>query len=171
MLYEVITSLSDTEGYETFVIADDIGGRFSVLTAVGLLPIAVAGCDIDAIMEGAKTAQNALANNDDSNDCYKYAALRNILYRKNKSVEMLVSYDPSFTLMSEWFKQLFGESEGKDDKGIFPTAAVFSTDLHSLGQFIQSGSKIIFETVVDIKKPKQDYFLTNDKDNLRNNFV
>jgi len=161
-----LKTLSDTEGYETFVIADDIGGRFSVLTAVGLLPIAVAGCNIDAIMEGARNAQNALANDDDNNDCYKYAAIRNILNRKNKSVEMLVSYDPSFALMAEWFKQLFGESEGKDDKGIFPTAATFSTDLHSLGQFIQDGSKIIFETVVDIKKPKQDLFLVDDKENL-----
>jgi len=161
-----LKNLSDAEGYETFVIADDIGGRFSVLTAVGLLPIAVAGCDIDAIMQGARDAQNALENADESNDCYKYAALRNILYRKNKSVEMLVSYDPCFTMMAEWFKQLFGESEGKDSKGIFPTAATFSTDLHSLGQFIQDGSKIIFETVVDIKNPKQDLFLTNDKENL-----
>lgn len=161
-----LKQLSDTEGYETFVIADDIGGRFSVLTAVGLLPIAVAGCDIDAIMKGAKSAQDALAENDENNDCYKYAAIRNILYRKNKSVEMLVTYDPAFTLMTEWFKQLFGESEGKDNKGIFPTAATFSTDLHSLGQFIQDGSKIIFETVVDIKKPKQDLFLENDAENL-----
>ncbi len=161
-----LKNLSDTEGYETFVIADDIGGRFSVLTAVGLLPIAVAGCDIDAIMKGAANAQTTFANDDANNDCYKYAAIRNILYRKNKSVEMLVSYDPSFALMSEWFKQLFGESEGKDDKGIFPTAATFSTDLHSLGQFIQDGSKIMFETVVDIKKPKQDFFLTDDAQNL-----
>lgn len=161
-----LKELSDTEGYETFVIADDIGGRFSVLTAVGLLPIAVAGCDIDAIMQGAATAQKELAENNDTNDCYKYAAYRNILYKKNKSIEMLVSYDPSFTMMAEWFKQLFGESEGKDDKGIFPTAATFSTDLHSLGQFIQDGSKIIFETVVDIKKPKKDLFLDNDKENL-----
>ncbi len=161
-----LKELSDTEGYETFVIADDIGGRFSVLTAVGLLPIAVAGCDIDAIMQGAATAQKELAENNDTNDCYKYAAYRNILYRKNKSIEMLVSYDPSFTMMAEWFKQLFGESEGKDNKGIFPTAATFSTDLHSLGQFIQDGSKIIFETVVDIKKPKKDLFLENDKENL-----
>lgn len=161
-----LKQLSDTEGYETFVIPDDVGGRFSVLTAVGLLPIAVSGCDIDAIMQGAKKAQDELAENTDSNDCYKYAALRNILYRKNKSIEMLVTYDPSFTMMTEWFKQLFGESEGKDNKGIFPTAVTFSTDLHSLGQFIQDGSKIIFETVVDIKKPKKDFFLEDDKDNL-----
>ena len=161
-----LKQLSDTEGYETFVIADDIGGRFSVLTAVGLLPIAVAGCDIDAIMAGAKLAQDELTADFDKNDCYKYAALRNILYRKNKSVEMLVSYEPSFAMMNEWFKQLFGESEGKDNKGIFPASVVFSTDLHSMGQFIQEGSRVMFETVVDIKKPKQDLFLNNDAENL-----
>ena len=161
-----LKELSNTEGYETFVIADDIGGRFSVLTAVGLLPIAVAGCNIDAIMEGAAKARENFAENTPNNDCYNYAAIRNILSRKNRAVEMLVSYDPSFTMMAEWFKQLFGESEGKDDKGIFPTAATFSTDLHSLGQFIQDGSKIIFETVVDIKKPKKDFFLENDEANL-----
>lgn len=160
-----LKELSDAEGYETFVIPDDVGGRFSVLTAVGLLPIAVAGCDLDAIMAGAKKAQDDYSS-DNFNDCYKYAAIRNILRSKNKSVEMLVTYDPSFTLMTEWFKQLFGESEGKDDKGIFPTAATFSTDLHSLGQFIQDGSKIIFETVVDFKKPKKDFFLENDSENL-----
>jgi len=142
-----------------------VGGRFSVLTAVGLLPIAAAGCDIDKLMEGARKAQNAYAN-DDNNDCYKYAAIRNILARKGKSVEMLVSYDPSFTMMGEWFKQLFGESEGKDNKGIFPASATFSTDLHSLGQYIQDGSKIMFETVVDIVKPKSDFWLENDEANL-----
>ena len=157
-----LKELSDTEGYETFVVPDDVGGRFSVLTAVGLLPIAAAGCDIDKLMEGA---QNAYAN-DDNNDCYKYAAIRNILARKGKSVEMLVSYDPSFTMMGEWFKQLFGESEGKDNKGIFPASATFSTDLHSLGQFIQDGSKIMFETVVDIVKPKSDLWLEDDEANL-----
>lgn len=160
-----LKELSDTEGYETFVIADDIGGRFSVLTAVGLLPIAVAGCDIDKIMAGAAAAREKYSK-DDNNDCYKYAAIRNILYRKGKSVEMLISYDPAFTMMGEWFKQLFGESEGKDGKGIFPSAATFSTDLHSLGQFIQDGSKIIFETVVNIKTPKQDLYLENDAENL-----
>lgn len=160
-----LKELSNTEGYETFVIADDVGGRFSVLTAVGLLPIAVAGCDIDAIMAGAKSAREAYMN-DDMNDCYKYAALRNILYRKGKSVEMLVSYDPAFAMMAEWFKQLFGESEGKDQKGIYPSSATFSTDLHSLGQFVQDGSRIMFETVVDIKNAKQDLFLEDDKDNL-----
>ena len=160
-----LKELSDTEGYETFVIADDIGGRFSVLTAVGLLPIAVAGCDIDKIMAGAAAAREKYSK-DDNNDCYKYAAIRNILYRKGKSVEMLVSYEPAFTMMGEWFKQLFGESEGKDGKGIFPASATFSTDLHSLGQFIQDGSKMIFETVVDIKTPKQDFYLENDAENL-----
>lgn len=161
-----LKQLADTEGYETFVIADDVGGRYSVLTAVGLLPIAVAGCDIDALMAGAKQAQDELCADFDNNDCYKYAAIRNILYKKNKSVEMLVSYDPSFAMMAEWWKQLFGESEGKDNRGIFPASAIFSTDLHSLGQFIQEGSRIMFETVVDIKKPKQDFFLNDDPENL-----
>ncbi len=161
-----LKQLADTEDYETFVIADDVGGRYSVLTAVGLLPIAVAGCDIDAIMAGAKQAQDELSKDFDNNDCYKYAALRNILYSKGKNVELLVSYDPSFTMMAEWFKQLFGESEGKDNKGIFPASVTFSTDLHSMGQFIQDGSRIMFETVVDIKKPKQDFFLNSDAENL-----
>lgn len=160
-----LKELSDKEGYETFVIADDVGGRFSVLTAVGLLPIAVAGCDIDKIMAGAKIGQDKYSK-DDGNDCYTYAAIRNILNRKGKSVEMLVSYDPSFTMMAEWWKQLYGESEGKDNKGIYPSSATFSTDLHSLGQFIQDGSRIMFETVVDIKKPKQDLFLEEDAENL-----
>lgn len=160
-----LKELSDTEGYETFVIADDIGGRFSVLTAVGLLPIAVAGCDIDKIMKGAKSAKQKYSA-DDKNDCYTYAALRNILYNKGKSIEMLVSYDPSFTMMAEWWKQLYGESEGKDHKGIFPSSATFSTDLHSLGQFVQDGSRVMFETVVDILEPKQDLFLEDDKENL-----
>jgi glucose-6-phosphate isomerase len=161
-----LKGLADTEGYETFVIPDDVGGRFSVLTAVGLLPIAVAGCDIDAIMAGAKQAQDDFTKDFDHNDCYKYAAIRNILYSKNKSVELLVSYDPAFAMMAEWFKQLFGESEGKDHKGIFPASVTFSTDLHSMGQFIQDGSRIMFETVVDIKKPKQDFFLESEKENL-----
>ena len=161
-----LKNLSDTEGYETFVIPDDVGGRFSVLTAVGLLPIAVAGCDIDALMKGAAKAQADFCADFDNNDCYKYAALRNILYRKGKSVEMLVSYDPSFVMMSEWYKQLFGESEGKDNKGIFPASAVFSTDLHSMGQYIQDGARVLFETVVDIKKPKTDLFLEPDAENL-----
>ena len=161
-----LKSLSDTEGYETFVVPDDVGGRYSVLTAVGLLPIAVAGCDIEALMAGAAEAQKELTADFDNNDCYKYAALRNILYRKGKNVEMLVSYEPSFVTMAEWYKQLFGESEGKDNKGIFPSSAVFSTDLHSMGQYIQEGSRILFETVVDIKKPKQDFYLEPDAENL-----
>ncbi len=161
-----LKNLSDTEGYETFVIPDDVGGRFSVLTAVGLLPIAVAGCDIDALMKGAAKAQADFCADFDDNDCYKYAALRNILYRKGKSVEMLVSYDPNFVMMSEWYKQLFGESEGKDNKGIFPAAVTFSTDLHSMGQYIQDGARIMFETVVDIKNPKTDLFLETDAENL-----
>lgn len=161
-----LKQLADTEGYETFVIADDVGGRYSVLTAVGLLPIAVAGCDIDAVMAGARQAMDELKADFDSNDCYKYAAIRNILYKKNKTVEMLVSYEPCFTMMSEWWKQLFGESEGKDNRGIFPASATFSTDLHSMGQFIQDGSRLMFETVIDIKKPKQDFFLENEPENL-----
>ena len=160
-----LKELSDTEGYETFVIPDDVGGRFSVLTAVGLLPIAVAGADIDKLMAGAKKGMEKYSSNN-ANDCYQYALIRNILYNKGKSVEMLVSYDPSFTMMAEWWKQLFGESEGKDQKGIFPAAATFSTDLHSLGQFIQDGSRIMFETVIDIRKPKLDLFLEDDDENL-----
>jgi glucose-6-phosphate isomerase len=161
-----LKELSDTEGYETFVVPDDVGGRFSVLTAVGLLPIAVAGCDIDALMAGAAQAQQDYMADFENNDCYKYAAIRNILSRKGKAVEMLVSYDPNFVMMAEWYKQLFGESEGKDNKGIFPSAAVFSTDLHSMGQYIQEGSRILFETVVDIKKPKTDLYLEANEENL-----
>ena len=161
-----LKELSDTEGYETFVVPDDVGGRFSVLTAVGLLPIAVAGCDIDALMAGAAQAQQDYMADFENNDCYKYAAIRNILSRKGKAVEMLVSYDPNFVMMAEWYKQLFGESEGKDNKGLFPSAAVFSTDLHSMGQYIQEGSRILFETVVDIKKPKTDLYLEANEENL-----
>ena len=160
-----LKELSDTEGYETFVIPDNVGGRFSVLTAVGLLPIAVAGADIDKLMKGAKDAMQKYSFNN-ANDCYQYALIRNVLYNKGKSVEMLVTYEPAFGMMAEWWKQLYGESEGKDQKGIFPSAATFSTDLHSLGQFIQDGSRIMFETVIDIKKPKQDLFLEDDKENL-----
>ncbi len=162
-----LKELANREGYETFVIPDDVGGRFSVLTAVGLLPIAVAGCDIDQIMEGAHAAQLAYMETDlEKNDCYQYAAIRNALYRKGKNVEMLVSYDPAFTMMAEWYKQLFGESEGKDYKGIFPAAVTFSTDLHSLGQFIQDGTRMLFETVVQIKQPKQDFFIRKDPENF-----
>lgn len=162
-----LKSLSDREGYETFVVPDDVGGRYSVLTAVGLLPIAVSGADIDALMSGAKAAQDALTSDDlNEHDCYKYAAIRNILYRKGKSAEMLVSYEPSFTMMNEWFKQLFGESEGKDGKGLFPVSAVFSTDLHSLGQYIQEGERLLFETVVSFEKPKYEITLGTDPENV-----
>ena len=161
-----LKNLADTEGYETFVIPDDVGGRFSVLTAVGLLPIAVAGCDIDALMQGAAKAQADFTDDFDNNDCYKYAALRNIFYRKGKAAELLVSYEPCMLMMSEWYKQLFGESEGKDGKGLFPASVNFSADLHSMGQFIQDGSKLLFETVLDIKTPKKDIFLKDDEANL-----
>lgn len=161
-----LKELSDRNGYETFVIPDDVGGRYSVLTAVGLLPIACAGCDIDSLMAGARAAQDELNDPDISkNDCYKYAAIRNILYRKGYKAEMLVAYENSFAMMNEWFKQLYGESEGKDRKGIYPTSATFSTDLHSLGQFIQDGSKILFETVVQFEKPQKDFFLKDDPEN------
>lgn len=162
-----LKELSDKMGYETFVVPDDVGGRYSVLTAVGLLPIACAGCDIDALMNGAAAAREEYAECDlEKNSCYKYAALRNILYRKGKSVEMLISYEPSFAMMNEWYKQLFGESEGKDNKGIYPSSAVFSTDLHSLGQFIQDGSRVMFETVVQFAKPQKEFFLKDDPANV-----
>ena len=161
-----LKELSDREGYQTFVIPDDVGGRYSVLTAVGLLPIAVAGIDIDAMMKGAQDARSELAAGDVyTNDCYKYAAMRNILYRKGKSVEMMISYEPDYTLMNEWFKQLFGESEGKDGKGIYPSSAVFSTDLHSLGQYVQEGERLMFETVVMFNKPKQELVIGLDPEN------
>lgn len=144
-----LKELSDKKGYETFVVPDDVGGRYSVLTAVGLLPIACAGCDIDALMKGAADARSAYSDSDlRKNDCYKYAALRNILYRKGKSVEMLISYEPSFAMMNEWYKQLFGESEGKEGKGLFPASVEFTADLHSMGQYIQEGKRLMFETVV-----------------------
>ena len=162
-----LKGLADREGYETFVIPDDVGGRYSVLTAVGLLPIAVAGCDIDKILEGAAAAEKELAEPDlMKNDCYRYAALRNILYRKGKTTEIFVTYEPAFTMMNEWLKQLYGESEGKDQKGIFPASVTFSTDLHSMGQFIQDGNRTLFETVVDIQKPAEDFFIENDPENL-----
>ncbi|MCI9273057.1 MAG: glucose-6-phosphate isomerase [Clostridiales bacterium] len=162
-----LKKLATEEGYETFVVPDDVGGRYSVLTAVGLLPIAVAGADIDALMAGAAQAQKELTNPDlNQNDCYKYAAIRNILYRKGKEVEVLVSYEPCFTMMNEWWKQLYGESEGKDNKGLFPASVVFSTDLHSMGQFIQDGKRVMFETVVLIDKAKKEMFLSEDPDNV-----
>ena len=162
-----LKELSDREGYETFVIADDVGGRYSVLTAVGLLPMAVAGIDIDAVMKGAAEARKALAVEKlCDNDCLKYAALRNILYRKGKQIELLVSYEPAFTMMNEWFKQLYGESEGKDNKGLFPASVVCSTDLHSMGQYIQEGRRCLFETVVSFQKAGEDFFVKDDPENL-----
>ncbi|MBE6737664.1 MAG: glucose-6-phosphate isomerase [Ruminococcaceae bacterium] len=162
-----LKQLADREGYETFVVPDDVGGRFSVLTAVGLLPIAVAGADIDALMQGAQKAQADFDNADVcTNDCYKYAALRNCLYRKGKTTEVLVSYEPAFTMMSEWFKQLYGESEGKDNKGIFPASVVFSTDLHSMGQYIQDGRRDLFETVVLFDKCKREITIGTDPENV-----
>ncbi|MBQ7809893.1 MAG: glucose-6-phosphate isomerase [Clostridia bacterium] len=162
-----LKQLADREGYETFVVPDDVGGRYSVLTAVGLLPIAVAGCDIDALMQGAKTAQDEFDNPDMfTNDCYKYAAIRNLLYRKGMTTEVLVAYEPGFTMMNEWFKQLYGESEGKDQKGIFPASVVFSTDLHSMGQYIQDGRRNLFETVVQFNTCKQEITIGFDEDNV-----
>lgn len=162
-----LKELATKEGYETFVVPDDVGGRYSVLTAVGLLPIAVAGADIDALMAGAAKAESEFDNDDImTNDCYKYAALRNILYRKGKTTEILVSYEPAFALMNEWFKQLFGESEGKDNKGLFPASVIFSTDLHSMGQYIQDGRRNLFETVVLFNKCKREITLGTDPENV-----
>ena len=149
--------LSDEEGYETFVVPDDVGGRFSVLTAVGLLPIAVSGADIDKLMEGAASGRKrALENDFEENDALQYAALRNILLRKGKSVEILANYEPAVHYVSEWWKQLFGESEGKDNKGLLPASVDMTTDLHSMGQFIQDGSRVMFETVINIDTPREE---------------
>lgn len=165
-----LKALADEKGYECFVVPDDVGGRFSVLTAVGLLPIAAAGADIDKLMLGAQKGMVRFNNpNMAENDCYTYAALRNAFYRKGKSIELLVSYEPRFTMMAEWFKQLFGESEGKDNKGLFPASVTFSTDLHSMGQFVQDGSRLMFETVVTFGKSDKDVVIEkeeNDGDGL-----
>lgn len=161
-----LKSLSDTEGYETFVIPDDVGGRFSVLTPVGLLPIAVAGIDIDAMMQGAKDAMEEYKKPYEENDCLKYAALRNILLRKGKTTEIMVNYEPCMQYFSEWWKQLFGESEGKDGKGIFPASVNFSTDLHSMGQYIQDGARIIFETVLKVDEPTNDIIIDEVDGNI-----
>ncbi len=161
-----LKEFSDKAGYETFVVPDDVGGRYSVLTAVGLLPIAVAGIDIDKMMQGAQDAREAYSVCDiEKNDCYKYAALRNILLGKGKAVELMVAYEPDFTMMNEWFKQLFGESEGKDNKGIFPSSVVCSTDLHSMGQYIQEGVRMLFETSVMFTKPKRQVVIKKDEVN------
>ena len=148
---------ADKEGYKSFIIPDNVGGRFSVLTAVGLLPIAVSGADIDKLMEGAASGRKrALENDFEENDALQYAALRNILLRKGKSVEILANYEPAVHYVSEWWKQLFGESEGKDNKGLFPASVDLTTDLHSMGQFIQDGSRVMFETVINIDTPREE---------------
>lgn len=163
-----LKSFSDEMEFETFVVPDDIGGRYSVLTAVGLLPIAVAGIDIDKMMKGAEKAREDLLFNKDleTNDCLKYAAYRNILYRDGKICEILVSYEPAAQMLCEWWKQLYGESEGKDGKGILPDSVIFSTDLHSLGQYIQEGLRTIFETVINIKKSTDTVIIPNDEANI-----
>ena len=162
-----LKALSDAEGYETFVVPDDVGGRFSVLTAVGLRPIAAAGIDIAAMMKGAADAREICKDGDmESNPSMKYAALRNILFRKGKSTEILVNYEPALLMMGEWFKQLYAESEGKDQKGIFPTAANFSTDLHSIGQFIQDGARNLFETVIWVKQPRSEAYIEEAEEDI-----
>ena len=168
-----LKSMCNTEGYETFVIPDDVGGRFSVLTPVGLLPMAAAGIDIDAVMQGASDAVATYKNDDlENNDCLKYAATRQILGRKGKAIEILANYEPSLTMFGEWYKQLYAESEGKDGKGIFPVSAHFSTDLHSIGQFIQDGSRNLFETVLWVENAKKNITIETDAENLDGlNFV
>lgn len=159
--------LADTQGYETFTVPDNVGGRFSVLTAVGLLPIAAAGIDIDELMKGAKAAMADLsAGTLEENQALQYAAVRNILHRKGKDLEIMVNYEPRLHYFSEWWKQLYGESEGKDGKGLYTASADFSADLHSLGQFIQEGKRIMIETVISIGKPEVDYVIESDADNL-----
>ena len=162
-----LKTLADNEGYEQFVVPDNVGGRYSVLTAVGLLPIATAGIDIDKLMEGARIAQERY---DDSNlkynECYKYAVARNILYKLYKNTEILVNYEPKMHYFTEWWKQLFGESEGKDQKGIFPAGVDFTTDLHSMGQYIQEGRRNLFETVITIENPSTDITINSDDDDL-----
>lgn len=162
-----LKTLADTEGYETFVIPDNVGGRYSVLTAVGLLPIAVSGVDVRYMMNGAAQAMEDLSKPEImQNAAYQYAAIRNILYNKGKTVEMLVYYEPGMKYFAEWWKQLFGESEGKEGKGIFPASAKFSTDLHSMGQYIQDGRRDLFETVIKVKKPKRDLAIELDENDL-----
>lgn len=162
-----LKELSNIEGYETFIIPDDVGGRFSVLTPVGLLPIAVAGIDIDKIMEGAKEGMDEYSNEDlEENPAYQYAAIRNILYNKGKDIEILVNYEPALNYFSEWWKQLYGESEGKDKKGLFPASVNFTTDLHSMGQYIQDGQRNLFETIINIENCEKDIFIKASEDNL-----
>lgn len=162
-----LKTLATAEGYETFIIPDDVGGRYSVLTPVGLLPIAVAGIDIDEMMQGARDASEEFSNpNVEENLSYQYAAARNALYRKGKTTEILVNYEPSLHYVSEWWKQLFGESEGKDNKGIYPSSVDFSTDLHSMGQFIQEGTRNLFETVIQVEEVKHHITIQEDADDL-----
>ena len=162
-----LKQLAEEEGYETFVIPDNVGGRYSVLTAVGLLPIAVAGINIDKLMEGAKFAEEKYSDkNLKYNDCYKYAVLRNILYKDEKNIEILVTYEPKLHYFIEWWKQLYGESEGKEGKGIYPSGVEFTTDLHSMGQYIQEGRRNLFETVINIEKTNSTLAINLDEDNL-----
>ena len=160
-----LKTLADSNGWETFVVPDDVGGRFSVLSAVGLLPIAVAGTDIDALMSGARDAMNAFDKRDMSNPVWQYVAARNLLYRQGKKIELFCSYEPSYSFVGEWLKQLFGESEGKDGKGIFPASAQFTTDLHSLGQYIQDGERHLFETVIYVDDTGCDIEIPYSDDN------
>lgn len=162
-----LKKLADQEGYETFVIPDNVGGRYSVLTAVGLLPIAVSGLNIDQMMQGAEKAYQKYNHPDlSTNECYQYAAVRNVLYRKGKAIELLVNYEPSLHYVSEWWKQLFGESEGKDQKGLFPASVDFTTDLHSMGQYVQEGSRNFIETVLQIKEPRIHLSIQKDPKNI-----
>lgn len=162
-----LKSLSNEEGYETFIVPDDVGGRFTVLTPVGLLPIAVAGIDIDLMMKGAAKAREDYSKESvKDNECYAYAAARTALHNRGKDIEILVNYEPSLTYFSEWWKQLFGESHGKDGKGIFPASVNFSTDLHSMGQFIQDGKRNIFETVINVGKMNSSFTIEANEDNL-----
>ena len=154
-----LKQLATEQGWPTFVVPDDVGGRYSVLTAVGLLPIACAGIDIDELMQGAVDGREKFGKLSPDNDAYRYAMTRNILDRKGKSVETLACFEPDFTMMNEWYKQLFGESEGKDQKGLMPTSCIFSTDLHSMGQFLQDGARIMFETYVDVKHTRDDFYI------------
>lgn len=161
-----LKQFSDAAGYETFVVPDDVGGRYSVLTAVGLLPIACAGIDIDGMMKGAQDAREKYTSASAENDAVKYAVIRNALYNKGKSTEILVGYEPYMLMLNEWWKQLYGESEGKDKKGLFPASVIFSTDLHSLGQYIQDGQRNLFETVINVENPGAEFIIPNDEANV-----
>ncbi len=162
-----LKEFSTEKGYETFVVPDNIGGRYSVLAAVGLLPIAVAGIDIDSMMKGAQDAKVRFSDPSiETNDCLRYAAIRNILYNRGKTIELLVAYEPAVQMFCEWWKQLYGESEGKDGKGLYPSSVIFSTDLHSLGQYVQEGLRTMFETVIDFKKSNDTVLIPNDENNI-----